>query len=106
MAYLLSKYGVIWADDDVNVEDTWSSCINRRWRRHDIYLKLSLQVAMKKIKHIHAFAKSADDAVHTWIYVSREADADIHAVCPETYWYFLSALVDAHGYTFKNKLKR
>jgi hypothetical protein len=38
--------------------------------------------------------------------VSREADADIHAVCPETYWYFLSALVDAHGYTFKNKLKR
>jgi hypothetical protein len=38
--------------------------------------------------------------------VSREADADIHAVCPETYWYFLSVLVDAHGYTFKNKLKR
>jgi len=38
--------------------------------------------------------------------VSREADADIHAVCPETYWYFLSALVDAQGYTFKNRLKK
>ena len=36
--------------------------------------------------------------------VSREVDADIHAVCPETYWYFLSALVDAHGYTYKSKL--
>jgi hypothetical protein len=42
--------------------------------------------------YIPEFAKSAD------------AEADIHTVCPETYWYFLSALVDAHGYNFKNKL--
>jgi hypothetical protein len=48
---------------------------------------------MTYILYIPEFAKSAD------------ADADIHAVCSETYWYFLSAFVDVQGYTFKNKLK-